>query len=145
MKNQLWKYIKILFLLLILINRSWNLTKVVFVACKERLKTFSFVNMLYAIFAFAIQKEETIAFDDQYQLDICFFCCKNTLIIVLKSLTIELRVLNVDDDDTRNVIIIDVLNKSQSILKNVWKIQNSFDVTYKISVNKHLVRSLKHD
>lgn len=54
----------------------------------------------------------------------------------LRSLIVELRLLSIDNSETLEVIAIEFMNVLQSILENIWRIQDLFDVTYGISVNK---------
>lgn len=80
--------------------------------------------------------EETLTIDDQYHIDVCLLCRKGRLVAGLKPLTAGLRVLSVDGGGTRGVIAIGILNLLQSILGNVWRIQDSFDVAYGTSVGR---------
>jgi len=64
-------------------------------------------------------EEKILTLDSQYQIDVCLLCRKDRLIIELKLLIAELRVLNVDGDSTREIIAIDILNLLQDILENI--------------------------
>lgn len=63
--------------------------------------------------------EKTLTLNDQYYIDVYFLYRKDKLIIELKSLIVELRVLNVNDNNIRDVITINILNLLQDILKTV--------------------------
>ncbi len=58
------------------------------------------------------------------------------LLIKLRSLIVELRLLSIDDNKILEVITIEFMNVLQSILENIWKIQDLFDVAYDISVDE---------
>lgn len=81
-------------------------------------------------------EDETLVFNDQYQIDVCLLCCTKKLVIKLRSFTAELQVLSINSGETRRVIAIEIMNLLQSILRDVWRIQNLFDVAYSISVDK---------
>ncbi len=80
--------------------------------------------------------DETMNFDHQYQVDNCILCHSGKLLVGLKPFTAGLRILSVDGGGTRGVIIVGFMNILESILGNVWKIQDLFDVAYGTSVGE---------
>ena len=80
--------------------------------------------------------DETSLFDCQYQIETCLLCHKGNLLVGLRPLTAGLRILSVDGGGTRGVIAIEIINMLQSILGNVWRIQDMFDVAYGTSVGR---------
>ena len=74
-------------------------------------------------------------FEFQYQIDVCMFCHTKKLLIKLRSFIVELRLLNINDERTFEIITIKFINVLQNILESIWRIQNLFDVIYDISVD----------
>ncbi len=78
--------------------------------------------------------DETSAFDSQYRIDACMLCRTGKLLVGLRPLTVGLRLLSMDGGGTRGVIAIGIMDVLQSILGNIWRIQDLFDVAYGTSV-----------
>lgn len=78
--------------------------------------------------------DETSTFDSQYRINACILCRMGKLLVELRSLTVELRLLSIDDGGTLGVIAIEFMDVLQSILGNIWRIQDLFDVAYGTSV-----------
>ena len=49
---------------------------------------------------------------------------------------VKLHLLSIDNKETLEIIAIEFIDILQSILGNIWKFQNLFDIVYSISVNK---------
>ena len=54
----------------------------------------------------------------------------------LRPLTAGLRILSIDGGGTRGVIAIGIMDLLQSILGDVWRIQDLFDIAYSTSVGR---------
>ncbi len=80
--------------------------------------------------------DETSIFDSQYRIDACMLCRTGKLLMRLRPLTVGLRLLSMNGERTREMIAIEIMNVLQSILRNIWRIQNLFDVAYDISVDE---------
>jgi hypothetical protein len=78
--------------------------------------------------------DETSTFDSQYRIDACTLCRTGKLLLGLKPLTAGLRLLSMDGGGTLGVIAIGFMDVLQSILGNIWRIQDLFDVAYGTSV-----------
>ena len=63
--------------------------------------------------------DEILTFDSQYRIDVCMLCRTRKLLMRLRSLTIELRLLSMNDERTREMIAIEIMNVLQSILRNI--------------------------
>ncbi len=77
---------------------------------------------------------ETSAFDSQYRIDACMLCHTGKLLVGLRPLTVGLRLLSIDGGGTLGVIAIGFMDVLQSVLGDIWRIQDLFDVSYGTSV-----------
>ena len=78
--------------------------------------------------------DETSAFDSQYRVDACMLCGTGKLLVGLRPLTAGLRLLSIDGGGTLGVIAIGFMDVMQSMLGDIWRIQDLFDVAYGTSV-----------
>ena len=78
--------------------------------------------------------DETSAFDSQYRIDACMICRMGKLLVGLMPLTVGLRLLSMDGGGTLRVIAIGFMDVLQSVLRDIWRVQDLFDVAYGTSV-----------
>ena len=63
--------------------------------------------------------DEISTFDFQYRIDACMLCRMKKFLMRLRSFTVELRFLNINDEEILKMIAIEFLNVLQSILENI--------------------------
>ena len=76
----------------------------------------------------------------QYQLEKCFLCLSRALKITLKSSTVEIRILSIDDDENRDVVSLKFLRILQNMIEHSCSIQDLFDLTFEISFDTSLFK-----
>lgn len=69
----------------------------------------------------------------QYQFKKSFLCFSEILKITLKFSTIEIKIFNINDDKSWNVMFLKLLKSLQNIVEHNYSIQTLFDLTFKIS------------
>ena len=72
--------------------------------------------------------------DSQYRINACMLCRMGKLLVGLRPLTVGLRLLSIDGGGTLGVVAIGFMDVLQSILGDIWRIQDLFDVAYGTSV-----------
>lgn len=66
----------------------------------------------------------------------CTLYCLDTLIVDLKSLTINVRILSIDESDIRDVVFLTFLELLQQIIDSQLRFQDLFNFALKTSSNK---------
>jgi hypothetical protein len=69
----------------------------------------------------------------RYKLESCLLCLSKALKITMKSLTIEIKILSINDDESRDVMLLKFLSILQDKTELDCSIQNLFDLTFEIS------------
>lgn len=68
-----------------------------------------------------------------YELSICIHCEADHLIANIKSSTIDVRILSIDEEDVRDVVSLKFLDLLQKEVRETCSIQNLFDLAIDIS------------
>ena len=80
-----------------------------------------------------IFKERLLNIKYQYQLEKCLLCLSEILKITLKSSTAEIRILSINDGESRDVVFLKFLRILQNMIENNCSIQDLFDLAFETS------------
>lgn len=69
----------------------------------------------------------------QYKFENCFLCISRTLKITLKFSTVEMKILNINDNKNRDVMLLKILKILQNMIEHNCSVQNLFDLAFEIS------------
>lgn len=75
--------------------------------------------------------------DLHFRIFDCLFClCQDTMIDKIKFAIVDVKILNIDDENVRDVIFLKFLNLFQNVIDFSLFIQEFFDQTFEISFDK---------
>lgn len=103
---------------------------------------------IFVISTIYIELRRIVLSDDEFtlsrssdQFEKCFLYLSKTLKITLKFSTAEIRILNINDDESRNVMFLKILKILQNMIEHNCSIQNLFDLTFEINSDISLFKT----
>lgn len=100
---------------------------------RRKSKKILFVIMKCVTFVFKFSKKRLIDVKYQYKFENCFLCISKILKITLKFSTIEMKILNINDDEIRNAMSLKFLKILQNLIEHDCLVQNLFNLTFEIN------------
>jgi len=72
----------------------------------------------------------------QYYIKTCLLCRSENCIVRLKSFVADERILTIDEKDTHDVILLEIMTIIQSMIESELQIQDFFDIAFDTNVDK---------
>ena len=83
-----------------------------------------------------IYENEMLIMNCQYYIKTCLLCRSENCIVRLKSFVADERILTIDEKDTHDVILLEIMTIIQSMIESELQIQDFFDIAFDTNVDK---------